>query len=281
VQQDLETAQPDPVTPAQLGIERPLQMGGGPHEAEEGSRVRPGGIPETEPADAESRAVILLRFLLHGTKDRRSRMLAQAYESCMLMHISSAEEEATMRILIISGSARRESLNTRLAEVAAAARPADAVTLVNDLDRLPFYNGDVEAAGVPTPVLELREAVAGADALVIATPEYNGTVPGMLGNAVDWLSRPAGESVLQGKPVVVLSASPSRYGGIRAAEHLRTVLGNVGAAVAPVGVSVPRAHQRLAGSAADPELATEVSRVLAKALDHAETPAPGAVAMVA
>jgi chromate reductase len=100
----------------------------------------------------------------------------------------------------------------------------------------------------------------------------------MLGNAVDWLSRPPGESVLRGKPVVVLSASPGRYGGIRAAEHLRTVLGYIGADVAPVGVSVPRAHQRFVDGA-DRELATEVARVLAKALDRPETPLPDALAL--
>jgi chromate reductase len=186
-----------------------------------------------------------------------------------------------MKILVISGSARRGSLNTRLAQVAAAARPADTVTLMNDLDRVPFYNGDVEAAGAPAPVLELRQAVADADVLVIVTPEYNGTVPGMLGNAMDWLSRPPGESVLEGKPVVVLSASPSRYGGVRAAEHLRTVLGYIGAEVAPIGVSVPRAHQRLVDDATDPELTTEVARVLAKALDCADTQAPATLTLAA
>lgn len=178
-----------------------------------------------------------------------------------------------MKILVISGSARRQSLNTRLAEVVAAARPADSVTVTIDLDQIPFYNGDVEAIGTPAAVVELREAVNEADAVVFVTPEYNGTVPGMLSNAVDWLSRPAAESVLQGKLVVVLSASPSRYGGIRAAEHLRTVLGYIGADVAPVGISVPRAHQRLVKGTADPELADEVARVLAKAIDREETTA--------
>lgn len=184
-----------------------------------------------------------------------------------------------MKVLLITGSARRESLNTRLAQVVAAVRPEDTVTLMNGLDRLPFYNGDVEAAGDPAAVQELRAAVAEADALVVVTPEYNGTVPGMLGNAVDWLSRPPGESVLQRKPVVVLSASPSRYGGIRAAEHLRTVLSYIGADVAPVGVSVPGAHRRFVGGVADRELAAEVAQVLAKALDRAETPPPDALAL--
>ena len=183
-----------------------------------------------------------------------------------------------MKIVVIAGSTRRGSLNTQLARVVAAVRPKDPVTLMNLLDRVPFYNADVETAGVPAAVRELREAVAGADALVFVTPEYNGTVPGMLGNAVDWLSRPPGESVLQKKPVVVLSASPSRYGGIRAAEHLRTVLGYIGAQVAPVGVSVTRAHRRFKDGAADRELATEVTQVLAEALDRSESRRPEALA---
>lgn len=186
-----------------------------------------------------------------------------------------------MRILVISGSSRRESLNTRLAWVVSAARPADVVTVKNDLDGIPPYSGDVEAAGVPAPVHELRQAVNEADALVFVTPEYNGTVPGVLGNAVDWLSRPAGESVLRGKRAVVLSASPSRYGGVRAAEHLATVLGYIGADVAPVGLSVPRAHERLVEAAADPELATDVARVLVEALGHQDARGPQSESLAA
>jgi chromate reductase len=190
----------------------------------------------------------------------------------MLMH-RNPEKEGVMEILILVGSARQGSLNARLARVAAAARPADTVTVMTRLDRLPFYNGDVEAAGVPASVLDLRSAVARADAVVFVTPEDNGTVPGLLGNAVDWLSRPADASVLRGKRVVVLSASPSRYGGIRAAEHLRTVLGYIGADVAPVGLSVSRAHERFGMAGTDPELADEVARVLADALAGEQTPA--------
>lgn len=186
-----------------------------------------------------------------------------------------------MRILILSGSARRESLNTRLARVAAAVRPADTVTVLDDLSRLPFYDGDLESAGVPAPVLELREDVAKADALVFVTPEYNGSVPGMLANAVDWLSRPPHQSVLREKLVVVLSASPSRYGGIRAAEHLRKVFGSIGADVAPIGVSVARAHERLLRDGPDPRLEAEVDHVLATVLGRARTPTSVASAQAA
>jgi chromate reductase len=186
-----------------------------------------------------------------------------------------------MKVLVISGSSRRESLNTRLARLAAATLSQDTVTVMNSLDRVPYYNGDVEAAGLPAPVVELRQAVADADAVVIVTPEYNGTVPGLLGNAVDWLSRPPDNSVLRGKRVVVLSASPSRYGGIRAASHLRTVLGHIRADVAPQGLSVARAPQRLGNPSADPDLVAELAEVLQQALQPAPTHDENSLALAA
>ena len=138
---------------------------------------------------------------------------------------------------------------------------------MSDLPRLPFYDADLEAAGTPLAVGELRTAVGSADLVVVVTPEYNGTVPGLLGNAVDWLSRPAGQSVLRGKPVLLLSASPTRYGGTRAAEQLRTVLTRIGAAMLPVGLSVPAAHQRLTADP-DPQTAADLTDLLADALDR-------------
>jgi chromate reductase len=170
-----------------------------------------------------------------------------------------------MKLLTISGSTRNGSLNSRLARLVADVRPADTVTLIDDLRQLPFYDGDVEAAGVPASVRALRSEVAAADVVVIVTPEYNGSVPGVLANAIDWLSRPHQESVLQDKPVVVLSASPSRYGGVRAAEHLRTVLGFIGATVLPGGISVAAAHERVGGESVDPEVRRELARGLERA----------------
>lgn len=171
-----------------------------------------------------------------------------------------------MKFLVISGSSRRYSLNTRLAHLVARVRRNDDVTVIDDLTRLPFYDGDLEAAGTPPPVAALRAAVAAVDVVVVDTPEYNGTVPGLLGNAVDWLSRPAGESVLRAKPLLVLSASPTRYGATRAAEHLRSVLERIGAAVEPTGLSVAAAHQRLSGPEPDPQVATELADLLAATL---------------
>lgn len=173
-----------------------------------------------------------------------------------------------MDLLVISGSTRHGSFNTRLARLVRDLRPQDRVTVVNNLAELPFYDADVEAMGIPPAVAALRSAVAAADGVVFVTPEYNGTVPGVLGNAVDWLSRPHRSSVLQGKRVLVLSASPSRFGGIRAAEHLRTVLERIGAVVVPAGLSVAAAHRRL-GEQLDPDLAGQVAGVLAQALGTA------------
>lgn len=171
-----------------------------------------------------------------------------------------------MDLLVISGSTRAGSFNTRLAQLVGELRAGDAVTVVRDLAKLPFYDGDVEAAGLPPTVADLRSAVAVADAVIVVTPEYNGTLPGVLGNAVDWLSRPPGRSVLRGKPVLVLSASPGRFGAVRAAQQLRTVLTRIGALVTPSGLSVATAHQRL-GVDVDSQVAAQLSDVLARSLD--------------
>ena len=109
---------------------------------------------------------------------------------------------------------------------------------------------------------------------MVVTPEYNGTVPGLLGNAVDWLSRPARQSVLRDKPVLVLSASPTPYGGARAAEHLRGVLNRIGAAALPTGLTVGHAHQRLLGDQWDPQVVTDLAELLAQTLNPQPLPIP-------
>jgi chromate reductase len=167
-----------------------------------------------------------------------------------------------MNILAISGSTRRGSLNTRLARLVAELLPSDAVTVVDYLARLPFYDADLESAGTPDAVARLRNAVTAADVVVVVTPEYNGTVPGVLGNAVDWLSRPNGRSVLRAKPMLVLSASPTPYGAVRAAKHLRAVLARIGGSVTVTGLSVATAHRRLGQAEPDPMVVTDLIEVL-------------------
>ncbi|HUX67281.1 MAG TPA: NADPH-dependent FMN reductase [Terriglobales bacterium] len=126
------------------------------------------------------------------------------------------------RILAISGSLRQASLNTALLRAAQElAPPGMAISLYPGLGALPPYNQDVELAGDPAPVADLKAAVRAADALLIATPEYNYAVPGVLKNALDWLSRPAAASPLKGKPAAILGVSLGGGGTARAQLVLR------------------------------------------------------------
>jgi chromate reductase len=145
------------------------------------------------------------------------------------------------RILAVSGSLRRDSYNASLLRAAVDVAPAGvSVELLDGLDELPPYNGDVEAAGVPAPVAAMRSRVEAADAVLFATPEYNGSVPGVLKNAVDWLSRPRGSAALAGKAVTVVGASPGQYGAQWAQADLRRILGVAGARV--IGDEMPVAR---------------------------------------
>lgn len=150
-----------------------------------------------------------------------------------------------MKILAISGSTRAGSFNTLLARMVAQSLPGHVVNVEAGLGALPFYNADVEAAGVPAPVRHLRDAVDSSDLVVIATPEYNSTTPGVLMNAIEWLSRPHRECVLDGKRILVISASPSPGGGRSSAAHLRSVLEHIGADLVHAEFSVAKAHRAL------------------------------------
>ena len=128
-----------------------------------------------------------------------------------------------LHILAFSGSLRQASFNTALLREAAALLP-DGVTLeIFDLAPIPLYNGDVEAAGVPEAVRQFKAKIAQADALLVACPEYNYSVTGVLKNALDWASRPPRQP-FDGKPVAILGASPGRLGTARAQYHLRQML---------------------------------------------------------
>jgi chromate reductase len=151
-----------------------------------------------------------------------------------------------MRILGISGSLRKESHNRRLLMEAAELLPAGVeLELFEDLKAIPPYDEDDDVEEAPEAVVALREAIAGADALLIATPEYNGSVPGQLKNAIDWASRPRGAASLLGKPVAVIGASTGSFGGVWAQAEVRKILGTAGARVVQDEHAVPRAHERL------------------------------------
>jgi chromate reductase, NAD(P)H dehydrogenase (quinone) len=141
-----------------------------------------------------------------------------------------------MRVLAIPGSLRRESCNRRLlAQAAVLAAPRMQIDLYEDLRDVPMFDEDLEAStdGGPGPVRHLRAAVAAADGLLIATPEYNHSLPGVLKNAIDWLSRATPLEVLAGKPVAVIGASSGRWGTRLAQAALRQVLAATEAVVMP------------------------------------------------
>lgn len=130
-----------------------------------------------------------------------------------------------INVLVLVGSLRAASINRQIAELAAETAPDGvAVTVFDGLGEVPFYNEDVDTAEAPEPAIRLRRAAANADAALVVTPEYNGTLPAVLKNAIDWLSRPYGQGALGGKPVAVIGAAAGRYGGQWAIDDARKSL---------------------------------------------------------
>ena len=146
------------------------------------------------------------------------------------------------RILAIAGSLRQGSYNRGLLRTAQEVAPDWVEVQFFDIGQLPFFNEDVEAAGDPETVRQFKAAIDASNAVLIATPEYNGSVPGVLANAIDWASRPTGRSVLRNKPVAVMGAVLGKSGSANAQATMRGVLSRVGAIVVPdPQVLVPRA----------------------------------------
>jgi chromate reductase len=149
-----------------------------------------------------------------------------------------------MRVLAISGSLRRDSYNTGLLHAAAEVAPDGVEVVIYDgLREIPPYDQDDEAGAVPPEVLHLRRAIEDADALLFATPEYNGSVPGVLKNAVDWASRPRATTVMQNKPAAVIGASTGMFGAVWAQADLRRILGLTGNRVLDIELPVGRAQE--------------------------------------
>ena len=148
------------------------------------------------------------------------------------------------RILALAGSLRQGSYNRGLLRAAEELAPAWIAVQFFDIGTLPHFNEDLEAAGDPEVVRRFKEAIRAANAVLIATPEYNGAVPGVLANAIDWASRPTGRSVLRNKPVAVMGAVLGKSGSANAQAALRGVLSRVGAVVVPdPQVLVPQASR--------------------------------------
>jgi len=137
-----------------------------------------------------------------------------------------------LTLLAVPGSLRRESLNRALATAALDATPKDVAVTVRDLDGVPLYNGDVEAAGTPAAVVDLKDAITRADGVLVVTPEYNRTIPGVVKNALDWISRKP--NPLEGKPCAVISASPGGGGGAMAQPAVKLVLHSLKAELPPL-----------------------------------------------
>jgi chromate reductase, NAD(P)H dehydrogenase (quinone) len=137
------------------------------------------------------------------------------------------------RIVAFAGSLRRRSYNRALIDAARELAPEGMSIEPIEIGNLPFYNADLEAEGDPPAVAEFKAALEQADGLLIATPEYNEGIPGLLTNALDWGSRLPGRAPLSGKPVAMVGASPSQIGTARAQVHLRQILGHVHARVLP------------------------------------------------
>lgn len=140
--------------------------------------------------------------------------------------------DRALTLLAIPGSLRRASLNRAVIASAAELAPDGVTVVTHDLSAVPLYDGDVEAAGVPDGVVALKKAIADADGVVISTPEYNHSIPGVVKNAIDWVSRK--DNPLRGTPCAVLSASPGGGGGSRAQAPLKMVLHTLGAELPPL-----------------------------------------------
>jgi len=188
-----------------------------------------------------------------------------------------------MRVLGISGSLRRDSYNTALLRHAAELfRMKDAeFEIYIGLREIPPYDEDADVAEAPEAVAQLRTAVREAHAVLFASPEYNSSIPGVLKNAVDWLSRPSlAESALRGKPVAVVGASTGVFGAVWAQAELRKVLGASGARVIDGEVAVGRAMDRFGrdGSLNDESLEEQLREVVDDLLAAAERNDSGALA---
>ncbi len=173
----------------------------------------------------------------------------------------------TTRILALVGSLRAGSYNKQLAEAAVKYAPDGVhVDIFDDLADVPFYNEDIDHPGAVSTADWLRIDVESADALLLVTPEYNGTMPAALKNAIDWISRPYGAGAISGKPLAVIGVSHGRYGGVWAHDDARKAAGIAGASVLDdVTLSVPDGASRFATihPAHDDEIADAMPSILA------------------
>ncbi len=172
-------------------------------------------------------------------------------------------------IVVLVGSLRAGSINRQVAELAASVAPdAVSVEIYDDLASVPFYNEDLDVEPPVPAVGALRTALSAADAVLIVTPEYNGTMPAVLKNAIDWASRPYGDGALKNKPVAVIGASLGRYAGKWSRDDARKSVGIAGGRVVDdiaVGIKTSDLDGRLVGEV--PEVADQVRSAIVDLVD--------------
>lgn len=176
-----------------------------------------------------------------------------------------------IKVLGLVGSLRAASINRKIAELAVDVAPDDVtVTVFEALGELPFYNEEIDDAMNPgaaalAPVVALRAAAAEADAALVVTPEYNGSIPAVVKNAIDWLSRPFGNGALKDKPLAVIGGAFGRYGGVWAHDETRKSFGIAGARVVEgIKLSVPFATLEGKAPAENAELVANVRDAVGK-----------------
>jgi chromate reductase, NAD(P)H dehydrogenase (quinone) len=177
-----------------------------------------------------------------------------------------------VRVLGISGSLRRDSYNSALLRAAAPLLPPGAELVIYDgLRTLPPYDADEDGERAPAPVRELRAAIADADAVLVVTPEYNASIPGVLKNALDWASRPHATNVLRNKPVAVVGASTGMFGAVWAQAETRKVLATIGARVIDRELPVPEAPERFdeAGGLVDADVREVLGEIAGELVETA------------
>ena len=187
----------------------------------------------------------------------------------------------SVTIAAIAGSLRAGSHSRALLKAAAHDLPPDIrLALWDGLAHVPPYSEDLEAGPALAWVAALRALIAGAGAVLIATPEYNGSIPGQLKNALDWASRPRGAAVLEGKPAATISASPGPRGGARALADLRKVLTVIGADLTATRLAVPQVHTQVTpgGHIADPALRGRITALISDLAQQATAAHPAQAA---
>ncbi|WP_432169640.1 NAD(P)H-dependent oxidoreductase [Streptomyces sp. 1222.5] len=178
----------------------------------------------------------------------------------------------SVRILALVGSLRTGSTNRQLAEAAVKLAPEDVeVVIFEGLADIPFYNEDIDVARhVPATAAVLRQAALAADAFLLFSPEYNGTIPAVLKNAIDWMSRPYGAGAFGGKPVAVVGTAFGQFGGVWAQDEARKSVGIAGGKVLEdVKLCVPGSLTRFADThpVDDHEVAAKLTEVVARLHD--------------